>query len=142
MAVPLIWCLITGFPLSRLGARPYRPAGRTGKGIAKSPINGWAVRADTEPEDLRVRHPLAPPGYERARSSRQAELFHFPLDDRKSGYASDVATEAAPRGIERLLDLQELDLSIGRLHSRRDELESGDDVRAARARLEEGEERV
>src|SRR5438477_527973 len=44
-----------------------------------------------------------------------------------------VATEAGPRGIERLLELQELDLSIDRLTARRDELESGEEVRAARA---------
>src|SRR5947208_13812886 len=50
-----------------------------------------------------------------------------------------VATEAGPRGIERLLELQELDLSIDRLTARRDELESGEEVRAARAALEKAD---
>jgi predicted nucleic acid-binding Zn-ribbon protein len=53
-----------------------------------------------------------------------------------------VATEAGPRGIEQLLTLQELDLSIDRLHARRDELESGEDVRTARKGKEEAEERL
>src|SRR5438067_9972370 len=53
-----------------------------------------------------------------------------------------VATEAGPRGIDRLLELQELDLSIDRLTARREELESGEDVRAARMRLEESEGRL
>jgi predicted nucleic acid-binding Zn-ribbon protein len=50
-----------------------------------------------------------------------------------------VATEAEPRGMDRLLELQELDLSIDRLRSRRDELESGEDVRLARAGVEQAE---
>jgi uncharacterized protein len=53
-----------------------------------------------------------------------------------------VATEAEPRGIERLLELQELDLSLDRLRARRDELESGEDVRAARAAAEAAEGNV
>src|SRR5947208_5655264 len=53
-----------------------------------------------------------------------------------------VATEAGPRGIERLLELQELDLSIDGLTARRDELESGEDVRTARAALEQAEGRL
>jgi uncharacterized protein len=50
-----------------------------------------------------------------------------------------VATETDPRGIDRLLDLQELDLATDRLTARRDELESGEEVRAARAELERAE---
>ncbi len=45
-------------------------------------------------------------------------------------------------GLDRLLDLQELDLSIGRLDSRREQLEGGEDVRAARERMQDAEERV
>ena len=50
-----------------------------------------------------------------------------------------MATEAEPRGIDHLLELQDLDLSVDRLQARRDDLESGEDVRAARARLEEAD---
>jgi predicted nucleic acid-binding Zn-ribbon protein len=50
-----------------------------------------------------------------------------------------VATEAEPRGIEQLLHLQELDIAIDRLTARREELESGEDVRASRAELERAE---
>lgn len=46
------------------------------------------------------------------------------------------------RGYERLLELQELDLSIDRLEQRRRELEEGTDVAEARRRAEESEERV
>jgi uncharacterized protein len=51
-------------------------------------------------------------------------------------------SDAAPRGLDRLLELQETDLSIDRLQARRDELESGEDVRAARAGFEEAEGRA
>lgn len=47
--------------------------------------------------------------------------------------------EGSLRGIDRLLELQELDLSIDRLASRRVVLESGEDVRQARLRAEEAE---
>ena len=50
-----------------------------------------------------------------------------------------MATEAEPRGIDKLLDLQELDIAIDRLTARRGELESGEDVRAARTDLEKAE---
>ena len=50
-----------------------------------------------------------------------------------------MATEAGPRGIDQLLELQKLDLLIDRLTARRDELESGEDVRTARAALEAAE---
>lgn len=46
------------------------------------------------------------------------------------------------RGLERILELQDLDLSIDRLEARRRELESGDDIAEARRRSEEAEERV
>jgi hypothetical protein len=46
------------------------------------------------------------------------------------------------RGLDRLLELQELDLSIGRLEARRAELEGEEDLRAARARVVEAEARV
>jgi predicted nucleic acid-binding Zn-ribbon protein len=48
----------------------------------------------------------------------------------------------AVRGLERLLQIQELDLSIDRLRSRRDVLETGEEVRATRQRLEEAESRL
>jgi uncharacterized protein len=44
--------------------------------------------------------------------------------------------------MDRLLDLQELDLSIDRLEARREQLEGGEDVRAARERMQGAEERV
>jgi predicted nucleic acid-binding Zn-ribbon protein len=46
------------------------------------------------------------------------------------------------RGYDRILELQELDLSIGRLEERRRELQSGQDIEAARRATEEVEERV
>ena len=46
------------------------------------------------------------------------------------------------RGSDRILELQELDLAIDRLAARRQELESGEDLRAARERVERLEERV
>jgi predicted nucleic acid-binding Zn-ribbon protein len=46
------------------------------------------------------------------------------------------------RGYDRLLDLQELDLSIDRLEHRREDLEAGADVDATRRRLDAAEERV
>lgn len=45
-------------------------------------------------------------------------------------------------GLNRLLELQELDLSIGRLDTRREQLEGGEDVRGARERMQGAEERV
>ena len=53
-----------------------------------------------------------------------------------------MATDGGPRGIDRLLELQETDLSIDRLTARRDELESGEGVRSARAALEAAEGRL
>lgn len=44
--------------------------------------------------------------------------------------------------MDRILKLQELDLAIDRLEARRRELESGEDVRAARERVDRLEERV
>jgi uncharacterized protein len=46
------------------------------------------------------------------------------------------------RGYERLLELQDLDLSIDRLEQRRRELEDGTDVAEARRRAEQTEERI
>jgi uncharacterized protein len=45
-------------------------------------------------------------------------------------------------GLDRILELQELDLSIDRLEARRQQLEGGEDVRAARERMQAAEERV
>jgi predicted nucleic acid-binding Zn-ribbon protein len=45
-------------------------------------------------------------------------------------------------GLDRLLELQELDLSIDRLEARREQLQGGEDVRGARERMQEAEERV
>jgi uncharacterized protein len=46
------------------------------------------------------------------------------------------------KGLDRLLDLQELDLSIDRLEARRVQLQGGEDIRAARERMQGAEERV
>jgi predicted nucleic acid-binding Zn-ribbon protein len=46
------------------------------------------------------------------------------------------------RGYERLLELQDLDLSIDRLEQRRQELEEGTDAAEARRRTEQSEERI
>jgi predicted nucleic acid-binding Zn-ribbon protein len=46
------------------------------------------------------------------------------------------------RGYERILELQQLDLSIDHLEERRRELQSGRDIAAARRSAEEAEERV
>ena len=46
------------------------------------------------------------------------------------------------RGLNRILELQELDLSISRLEARRSELEEGEELRGARGRLAENEGRV
>jgi uncharacterized protein len=46
------------------------------------------------------------------------------------------------RGLDRILELQELDSSVSRLEARRSELEGGEELRAARARLAESEGRV
>jgi uncharacterized protein len=46
------------------------------------------------------------------------------------------------RGLERLLEVQDLDLAIDRLEARRRDLEAGTDVAEARRRRDEAEERV
>lgn len=46
------------------------------------------------------------------------------------------------RGLDRILELQDLDLAIDRLRARRQELEAGEDIRAARERVDGLEERV
>ena len=57
--------------------------------------------------------------------------------------AEDLASlPAAPKGSDRILELQELDLSIDRLNARRQLLESGEDLRTARSRLAEAESRL
>jgi len=53
-----------------------------------------------------------------------------------------VSGDQAVRGLDRILELQELDLAIDRLEARRKELESGEDLRAARERTNATEERV
>ena len=53
----------------------------------------------------------------------------------------DVPQEAAA-ATERLLDLQELDLAIGRLETRRRQLEAEDDALRARERAQQAEERL
>jgi predicted nucleic acid-binding Zn-ribbon protein len=53
-----------------------------------------------------------------------------------------AAHSASIRGMDRLLELQELDLSVDRLRSRLEELESEDELRAAQARLAEVEGRL
>ncbi len=54
--------------------------------------------------------------------------------------ADSASTPAVPD--RRLLDLQALDLSIGRLKARRETLEGGEDVRLARMRVTEVESRI
>ncbi len=46
----------------------------------------------------------------------------------------------AVKGMDRLLDLQQVDVAIARLRSRQGALEAGEDVRQARARVEEAEQ--
>jgi len=55
---------------------------------------------------------------------------------------SEVDRKADIRGLDRLLELQEIDLSISRLEARRSELEVGDQVRAARDRVIDAEARM
>lgn len=57
--------------------------------------------------------------------------------------AEDLASlPTAPKGAGRILELQELDLSIDRLNARRELLESGEDLRTARSRLAAAESRL
>jgi hypothetical protein len=46
------------------------------------------------------------------------------------------------RGLDRVLELQELDLAIGRLEERREQLEAGEELSAARKDMEEAEARL
>jgi uncharacterized protein len=55
---------------------------------------------------------------------------------------TEVEQEESFRGLGRLLELQEIDLSLGRLETRRAELEGGDELRATRAGVTEAEARV
>jgi hypothetical protein len=55
---------------------------------------------------------------------------------------SEVDRSEGVRGLDRLLELQELDLAITRLETRRLELEGGDELRTARARVTQVEARV
>jgi predicted nucleic acid-binding Zn-ribbon protein len=54
----------------------------------------------------------------------------------------DVEEQDDLRGLDKLLQLQELDLAIERLEARRAQLEGGEELRAARARMAESEARV
>src|SRR2546428_13569462 len=56
--------------------------------------------------------------------------------------ASVPLVQDRPRGIERLLDLQEIDLALDRLRARRAQLESQEDVRAARGEVTAVEARL
>jgi predicted nucleic acid-binding Zn-ribbon protein len=53
-----------------------------------------------------------------------------------------MSADRGVRGLDRMLELQEIDLAIDRLQARRQELELGEDVRIARERVEGLEERV
>jgi hypothetical protein len=53
-----------------------------------------------------------------------------------------VSGDQGARGLDRILELQDLDLAIDRLQARRRELESGEDIRIARERVDGLEERV
>ena len=46
------------------------------------------------------------------------------------------------RGMDRILELQELDTSIDRLEHRREELEAGEELSAVRKEMEEAESRL
>jgi predicted nucleic acid-binding Zn-ribbon protein len=59
-----------------------------------------------------------------------------------SGERSETEQEQDLRGLDRLLELQDIDLSIGRLEARRSELEEGEELRESRARLALAEARV
>ena len=56
--------------------------------------------------------------------------------------ASVPLVQDRPRGIERLLDLQEIDLALDRLRARHAQLESQEDVRAARGEVTAVEARL
>ncbi|HEV8571424.1 MAG TPA: C4-type zinc ribbon domain-containing protein [Actinomycetota bacterium] len=53
-----------------------------------------------------------------------------------------MSGDQGARGLDRILELQDLDLAIDRLQARRRELESGEDIRIARERVDGLEERV
>lgn len=53
-----------------------------------------------------------------------------------------AAVPGVPKGSDRILELQELDLSMDRLKARRELLESGEDLRTARATLAAAEARL
>jgi predicted nucleic acid-binding Zn-ribbon protein len=55
---------------------------------------------------------------------------------------SEVDPSEGVRGLDRLLELQEIDLAVARLQTRRLELEEGDELRTARARFTQAEARV
>jgi uncharacterized protein len=55
---------------------------------------------------------------------------------------SDVEPSGGVRGLDRLLELQDLDLAISRLEGRRLELEGGDELRTARSLVTEAEASV
>jgi uncharacterized protein len=55
---------------------------------------------------------------------------------------SEIPRTGLNRGLDRLLDLQELDLTIDRLHARLATLETGDEVQTLRRQLQEAEGRL
>src|SRR6266540_5389124 len=106
---------------------------------------------DPEPRRIRaVRHPLHLHGHpstvrasvpsravQRARPAPACGKLTTVSEER-----SEVDREADIRGLDRLLELQEIDLSIARLEARRSELEVGDQLRAARDRVIDAEARM
>jgi predicted nucleic acid-binding Zn-ribbon protein len=55
---------------------------------------------------------------------------------------SHISQPGPPHGLDRLLDLQELDVAIDRLHARLAALETGDEVKALRRKVQEEEGRL
>jgi predicted nucleic acid-binding Zn-ribbon protein len=55
---------------------------------------------------------------------------------------SEIPRSGPPRGLDRLLDLQELDIATDRLHARLSTLETGDEVQALRRKVQEEEGRL
>jgi predicted nucleic acid-binding Zn-ribbon protein len=59
-----------------------------------------------------------------------------------SAHESQIPQPSLPRGLDRLLDLQELDIAIDRLHVRLATLEAGDEVQSLRRKVQEEEGRL
>src|SRR5207249_1319209 len=90
------------------------------------PSRGRALPTTSFPE-AHARRSDHPPG-----APEQGPRFVYPVR----------SMSTALKGLDHLLELQELDLSVDRLRNRRETLESGDEVRAIRRQLEQAETRM